>query len=80
MMFELFFAGAQQDLKLIIIPVIISALFRMAFIEIYGDKDTADYGKKYKTSLWFGFLWGLDFHAYVSVSYTHLTLPTTERV
>lgn len=65
MMFELFFAGAQQDLKLIIIPVIISALFRMAFIEIYGDKDTADYGKKYKTSLWFGFLWGLDFHAYV---------------
>ena len=35
MMFELFFAGAQQDLKLIIIPVIISALFRMAFIEIY---------------------------------------------
>lgn len=64
-MFDLFFYGAQQDLKLIVVPVLISLLFRIAFIERYGDKEIPEYGRKYKTALWFGFLWGLDFHAYV---------------
>lgn len=31
-MFEVFFLGAQQDLKLIIIPSIICLLFRLLFV------------------------------------------------
>ena len=89
-MFTMFIEGAQQDIKLILIPVIISAIFRFLFIYLYGNGEkNALYYKKVRLSLWFGFLWGLDFHAYVyllsllcitTVSYTHLTLPTNREV
>ncbi|WP_288889400.1 LTA synthase family protein [uncultured Megasphaera sp.] len=76
-MFEVFFLGAQQDLKLIIIPSIICLVFRLAFIKIYGpQRDSGEYGKKVRECLRFGFLWGLDFHAYVYlVSLVFITLP-----
>ena len=77
-MFENFYIGSQQDLKLIIIPAIICTLLRIAFIKIYGDKSIPEYDKKYKTSLWFGFLWGLDFNAYVYlISLLLISLPAS---
>ena len=36
-MFTMFIEGAQQDIKLILIPVIISAIFRFLFIYLYGN-------------------------------------------
>lgn len=77
-MFTMFIEGAQQDIKLILIPVIISAIFRFLFIYLYGNGEkNALYYKKVRLSLWFGFLWGLDFHAYVYLlSLLCITIPS----
>lgn len=40
MMFSLYFAGVQQDFKIAILPPILCALFRLAFILIYRAKKT----------------------------------------
>lgn len=47
-MFENFYIGSQQDLKLIIIPAIICTLLRIVFIKIYGDKSIPEYDKNTK--------------------------------
>lgn len=77
-MFENFFIGAQQDLKLMILPIIVCTIFRIIFIKVYGDTTTPNYKKKFNTSLWFGFLWGLDFNAYVYlISLVLISIPST---
>lgn len=65
-MFSMFFAGVQQDFKLAILPPILCALFRLAFILIYRDKKTP-FGewRKWLTCFRYGFWWGMDFNAYV---------------
>ena len=65
-MFSLFFAGIQQDFKLAILPPILCALFRLAFILIYRDKKTPiGEWRKWITCFRYGFWWGMDFNAYV---------------
>lgn len=77
-MFKIFFTGSQQDLKLMILPIIACTLFRIAFIKIYGDSTVPDYQKKFYTSLRFGFLWGLDFNAYVYlISLVLISIPSS---
>lgn len=65
-MFSMFFAGVQQDFKLAVLPPILCALFRLAFILIYRDKKTpsGEWGK-WLTCFRYGFWWGMDFNAYV---------------
>lgn len=65
-MFSMFFAGVQQDFKLAVLPPILCALFRLAFILIYRDKKTpSKEWRKWLTCFRYGFWWGMDFNAYV---------------
>lgn len=65
-MFSMFFAGVQQDFKLAVLPPILCALFRLAFILIYRDKKTpSGEWRKWLTCFRYGFWWGMDFNAYV---------------
>lgn len=65
-MFSLYFAGVQQDFKIAVLPPILCALFRLAFILIYRDKKTpSGEWRKWLTCFRYGFWWGMDFNAYV---------------
>lgn len=65
-MFSLFFAGIQQDFKLMLFAPLLSAAFRLIFIEVYGtEKSPAGHWRKWKECFRYGFWWGLDWHAYV---------------
>lgn len=65
-MFSFYFAGVQQDFKIAILPPILCALFRLAFILIYRDKKTpSGEWRKWLTCFRYGFWWGMDFNAYV---------------
>ena len=65
-MFSLFFAGLQQDLKLLLFAPMLSAVFRLVFIEAYGtEKSPFGHGRKWRACFRFGFWWGMDWHAYV---------------
>lgn len=78
-MFSLFFAGVQQDFKIAILPPILCALFRFAFILIYRDKKTP-FGewRKWFMCFRYGFWWGMDFNAYVFlVSMIIVSIPGT---
>ena len=77
-MFSLFFAGLQQDLKLFLFAPILSALFRLVFIEVYGtEKSPFGHGRKWRECFRFGFWWGMDWHAYVFlVSMVLVSLPS----
>lgn len=65
-MFSLFFAGIQQDFKLMLVAPLICALFRLAFILTYApDKSPVNHMRKWWHCFRYGFWWGMDFNAYV---------------
>jgi len=65
-MFSLFFAGIQQDFKLMLVAPMICALFRLAFILTYApDKSPVSHMRKWWNCFRYGFWWGMDFNAYV---------------
>lgn len=76
-MFSLFFAGLQQDLKLMLFASIVSAVFRLVFIKAYGKEQfSSENWRKWKECFRYGFWWGLDWHAYVFlVSMVLVSLP-----
>ena len=76
-MFEQFFLGAQQDLKLFICFPILCAIFRAIFIATQKpDGSLEGKGKALFQCFRFGFWWGMDINAYVFVlSLVVVTLP-----
>ena len=65
-MFEYFFLGIQQDIKLAVLAPVVCALFRLAFIGVYRPKKRlAHDAKRIIRCFQFGFWWGMDFNAYV---------------
>ena len=65
-MFSLFWAGIQQDIKLVLLAPAVCALFRLAFILVYGPKKSpVGEWRKWFTCFRYGFWWGMDFNAYV---------------
>ena len=62
----MFFQGIQQDFKLALLPPVVCALFRLAFILVYREKKTP-FGewRKWYHCFRYGFWWGMDFNAYV---------------
>ncbi len=65
-MFESFFLGLQQDIKLFLFFPILSAIFRIAFINIYQPYPSfKGRGKALLECFRYGFWWGMDFNAYV---------------
>lgn len=65
-MFEYFFQGIQQDIKLFLFFPILSAIFRLAFIKIYQPYPSfKGRGKALFECFRFGFWWGMDFNTYV---------------
>lgn len=65
-MFSSFFAGLQQDLKLVLVAPWVCALFRLAFILVYRPKKSpAGEWRKWFHCFRYAFWWGMDFHAYV---------------
>ena len=65
-MFSLFWAGIQQDIKLVLLSPAACALFRLAFILVYGPKKSpVGEWRKWFTCFRYGFWWGMDFNAYV---------------
>lgn len=64
-MFELFWNGLQQDIKLAVLPPIVCALFRLVFILWYSPQGIKAYsGRKLYHCFRYGFWWGMDFNAY----------------
>lgn len=76
-MSETFFYGMQQDLKIFLLPPILCAVFRAAFIlrywpyESYAGKGAAIYH-----CFRYGFWWGMDWNIYVfAYSFLFVTVP-----
>ena len=65
-MFALFFEGIQEDFLLALIPPVICALFRLAFIMVYAPRESLYGGlRRLFECFRYGFWWGMDFNAYV---------------
>jgi len=65
-MFSDFFLGAQQDLKIALLPPMICAVFRLIFILTYrAKKSPRGEWRKWLGCFNYGFWWGMDFNAYV---------------
>ena len=65
-MFGDFFLGAQQDLKIALLPPAICAVFRLIFILTYrAKKSPRGEWRKWFGCFNYGFWWGMDFNAYV---------------
>ncbi len=65
-MFLAFWAGLQQDIKLVLLAPAVCAIFRLAFILVYGPKKSpVGEWRKWFTCFRYGFWWGMDFNAYV---------------
>ena len=77
-MTEIFFHGVQQDFKLAILPPLVCALFRLAFILTYRPKkDFRGEIKRWYLCFSYGFWWGMDLNAYVFLlSFVLVTLPS----
>lgn len=78
-MFEHYFFGMQQDLKLAVIPPLLCAVFRLIFICVYGPKDiwNGQWTKLYHCFR-YGFWWGMDWNSYAYlVPLLLVTLPGT---
>lgn len=77
-MFDYFFYGLQQDLKLFLFFPILSAVFRIIFIKVYNPYPSLEgrwkaVGKCFS----YGFWWGMDFHAYIFlISLLVVSLPS----
>lgn len=64
-MFEYFFQGIQQDIKLFLFFPILSAIFRLIFIKVYQPYPSLKgHGRALRECFRFGFWWGMDFNAY----------------
>ena len=76
-MFSLFFSGLQQDIKIALLPPLLCALFRLAFILVYRPKKTpAGEWRRWYHCFRYGFWWGMDFNAYVYiVALVFISLP-----
>lgn len=77
-MFEYFFYGLQQDIKLFLFFPILSAVFRLAFIKIYQPYSSFCGREKALFECFrYGFWWGMDFNAYVFlVSLILISIPS----
>lgn len=78
MLTEQFFMYTQQDIKLLLIPAILCAIYRAIFIKVFCPYPSlAGKGKIIRQSFNYGFWWGLDINAYVIlVSWILVTLPS----
>lgn len=76
-MLESLLIGLQQDVKLLLLAPIVSAIFRFVFIKVYGPSYSWHKDKKKLLKTFsYGFWWGLDFHAYVLlISFVLISLP-----
>ena len=76
-MFSSFWFGVQQDLKIMFLAPIICAIFRLAFILVYGPrKSPRGEWRKWVACFRYGFWWGMDFNAYVFLfSMVLITIP-----
>ena len=65
-MFSLFWQGMQQDFKIFLLAPLFCAIFRLAFIEVYGSEKLPRKGayRKWFQCFNYGFWWGLDWNAY----------------
>ena len=64
-MFSNFFLGMQQDLKLVLLPPVICAVFRLIFILAYRPKKSPrGEWRKWLTCFRYAFWWGMDINAY----------------
>ncbi len=77
-MTEFFYQEIQQDLKLTLAAPLICAVFRLAFILVYGpDKNLKRDWKRWYHCFRYGFWWGMDFNAYVFLfSFVLVTIPS----
>jgi len=65
-LFDAFFMGWQQDIKIAILPPLMCAIFRLVFILYFGPKKLSEWGgKRLYHCFRYGFWWGMDFNAYV---------------
>ena len=78
-MFALFFEGVQEDFLLALIPPVLCALFRLAFIMVYAPRESLYGGlRRLFECFRYGFWWGMDFNAYVFLfSLVLVTIPAT---
>ncbi|MCR5560011.1 MAG: LTA synthase family protein [Schwartzia sp.] len=76
-MFEHYFLGMQQDLKLAVLPPLLCAVFRAVFIYVYSPKESwQGQWKKLYHCFRYGFWWGMDWNAYAYlVPLALVTLP-----
>ena len=76
-LFSLFFAGVQQDFKILWLAPLVCALFRAVFIYVYSPrKNPAGQWKKLYHCFRYGFWWGMDFNAYVfAIGMLAVSLP-----
>ncbi len=76
-MFELFYYGLQQDLKLLCVAPVLCLLFRAVFIALYGPYHSlSGQWRKFYHCFRYGFWWGMDWNAYVlAVSAAFVSLP-----
>ena len=77
MMFENFFLGWQQDIKLAMVPPVLCAIFRLLFIYLDGPKKLGQWDKgQLRDCFAYGFWWGMDIHSrYYLLSLVLATLP-----
>ena len=76
-LFDIFFMGWQQDIKLAILPPLMCALFRLVFILYFGPKRLKEWGSiKLYHCFRYGFWWGMDFNAYAYlIPLVAITIP-----
>lgn len=77
MIFSSIFTGLQQDLRLALLPPLLCAFFRLAFILIYRPKKTpSGEWRKWYHCFRYGFWWGMDINAYPYLAlFLFVTLP-----
>lgn len=78
-MFETFYYGVQQDLKLFIVFPILCGILRLIFIFLYHPYESLKgrWGTVWAT-MKYGFWWGMDYNAYIFlISMVVISLPSS---
>lgn len=66
MSFSIFFEGIQEDFLLAVLPPVLCAVFRLAFILVYAPRESLHGGwRRLFECFRYGFWWGMDMNAYV---------------
>ena len=66
MSFSIFFEGIQEDFLLAVLPPVLCAVFRLAFVLVYAPEKSRRAGwRKWLECFRYGFWWGMDLNAYV---------------